>query len=126
MLDVKKFVYDSLKADTALVAALGSNTKIQYFYPNSFNTLPIITYQETNNRNADFFDNKPFSDESTIQIDVWTNVSTTAIAKLVDSVMQNLLFTRDFSSDVPNPDEKIFHRVMRYRRTFTADDLDAL
>lgn len=124
MLDTKAYVYNLLKNDSALVAALGSNTKIQYFYPNSFNALPVVCYQETNNQNMEFYDNAPFADESTIQIDVWANVSTTAICKLVDTVMTANLYTRDFASDVADPDAKIFHRVMRYRRTFSADDLD--
>ncbi len=120
MLDVKKYVYD------ALVAGMPGGTKIQYMYPNSFTSLPVITYQETNQRNAQFYDNMAWADESTIQIDVWANVSTSTLAKQVDAIMANLLFTRDFSSDVPEPDAKIFHRVMRYRRTLSADDLDTL
>lgn len=124
MLDTKIFAYNILKNDSALTAALGSATKIQYFYPNDFNALPIVCYSEMNNRNQEFYDNAAFADESTIQIDVWTNVSTTTISKLVDTVMAANLYTRDFASDIQEPDAKIFHRVMRYRRTFSADDLD--
>jgi hypothetical protein len=124
MLDTKKHAYDLLRNNAALVSALGSASKIQYFYPNDFNALPIITYSETNNQNVKWFDNMPWADESTIEIHVWANVSTTALCKLVDSIMAAGLYTRDFSSDVPEPDVKIFHRVMRYRRSFTADDLD--
>jgi hypothetical protein len=40
--------------------------------------------------------------------------------------MTAVFYTRDFATDVPDPDAKIFHKVLRYRRTFTADDLDAL
>ena len=124
MLDTKKHAYDLLRNNASLVSALGSASKIQYFYPNDFNALPVVTYSETNNQNVKWFDNMPWADESTIGIHVWANVSTTALCKLVDSIMAAGLYTRDFSSDVPEPDVKIFHRVMRYRRSFTADDLD--
>jgi len=126
MLDTKVYVYNALKNNTALVTALGSSSRIQYMYPNDFNTLPIITYQETNNRNIEFYDDAPSADESTIEIHVWTNVSTSAISKLVDTVMTGILYARDFSADVPDPDTKIFHKVLRYRRSITADELDAL
>lgn len=124
MLDAKAFVYSALIGNSALTTALGGSTKIQYAYPNDFNTLPIVTYLETNNANYDFYDNAPFSDESTVEIDVWANVSTSAISKLIDNVLLPLLYTRDAAIDVPDPDTKIFHKKLRYRRTFTADDLD--
>lgn len=126
MLDTKAYVYGILKNDAPLVAALGSNTKIQYAYPNAFNALPIITYLESNNRTTDWYDDTPAAEESTITIDIWANVSTSSLAKLVDAALAAVLYTRDFAADVPDPDAKIFHKSLRYRRTFTADDLDAL
>jgi len=126
MLDTKSFVYGILKNDPALVAALGSSTKIQYAYPNDFNTLPIITYLESNNRMTEWYDDNPAAEESTITVDVWANVSTSALSKLVDAALAAVLYTREFAADVPDPDAKIFHKSLRYRRTFTADDLDTI
>lgn len=126
MLDTKAYVYGILKNDAPLVAALGSASKIQYAYPNAFNALPIITYLESNNRTTDWYDDTPAAEESTITVDVWANVSTSALTKLVDAALAAVFYTRDFAADVPDPDAKIFHKVLRYRRTFTADDLDAL
>lgn len=123
MLDSKKYVCDLLKASTALVTACPT---IVYMYPNDFNNLPVVTYQETNNRNQDFFDNSVFSDGISAQIDIWTNTSTTAISKLVDNVFSADLWTRDFGGDVPEPNAKIFHKVLNYHRTITPDDLDAI
>jgi hypothetical protein len=127
MLDVKKYVYSALKNDATLVALLGSNTKIQFYYPNDFNTLPIVTYQELNqpDEQQGYFDNIPTSVESTIQIDVWvSSTGITPIVQSIDNIMHGLYFNTDFSSDLYEPDTKIQHRVMRYRRSFTADDLD--
>jgi hypothetical protein len=126
MLDTKAFAYNTLINNSALVSALGSSAKIQFSWPNDFNALPIVTYIEIDNRNREFYDDAPVADESIIQIDVWANVSTTTISKLVDTAMTSVLYSREFSQDVPEPDAKIFHKVLRYRRAFTADDLDAL
>jgi hypothetical protein len=126
MLDTKVYVYNALKGNSALTTALGSATKIQYMYPNNFNALPIITYQENNNSNSEFYDDVSVADESTVEIHVWANTSTSTLSKLVNSVMVGLLYTRDYAGDVPEPDTKIFHKVLRYRRTLTADDLDAI
>jgi hypothetical protein len=124
VLDSKKYLYDTLRASSTLTTILGSADKIMQMYPNDFNALPIVTYQELDNRNIEFYDNNPFADESIIQIDVWSNTGTTAIAKIIDTVLLPILYTRDFSADVPEPDAKIFHKVIRYSRVFTADDLD--
>jgi hypothetical protein len=104
MLDTKAYVYGILKNDAPLVAALGAASKIQYAYPNDFNVLPIITYLESNNRTTDWYDDTPASEESTITVDVWANVSTSAIAKIVDAALAAVLYTRDFAADVPDPD----------------------
>lgn len=127
MLDVKKKVFSSLIGDSTLITLLGDASKVQFYYPNDFNALPIVTYQELNqpDESQGYWDNTPNSVESTIQIDVWTSGgSTTNIAKSVDRVMHGLLFNVDFSTDLYEPNTKIQHRVMRYRRSFTADDLD--
>lgn len=126
MLDTKVHAYNLLKNDTALVAALGSSAKIQYAYPNDFNALPIVTYIESLNRSTDWYDDMPIAEESTITIDVWSLASTSTISKLVDTIMSAALYSRDYAADVPDPDTKIFHKSLRYRRTFTADDLDAI
>ena len=126
MLDSKVYVYGLLKNNTALVSALGSNSKIQFQYPNDFNALPIITFTEENNRNINFFDNQSFADEISIKIDVWSNTSTSALSKLVDAVFAPDLWTRGYCADVPEPDAKIFHKVMKYSRVLSPDDLDAI
>lgn len=125
MLDSKSYIYALLTGNSALTTALGSSSKIQYAYPNDFNALPIITFIEENNRNLNFFDNAGFSDEVSVKVDVWTNVSTTAISKLVDNVFSADLWTRTFSADAPDPDSKIFHKVLKYSRVLTLDDINA-
>lgn len=118
MLDTKLHAYN------LLTTAIGSSATVAYQYPQDFTTLPVVSYSEVNCRMVKWFDNAPYAYESTIQIDVWANTSTTALAKLIDTAFAGDFYTLDFSSDLPDPDVRIFHRVLRYRRAFTADDLD--
>jgi hypothetical protein len=116
MIGVKKIVYDLMRNNAALVTALGNASKIVYMYPQNFNSLPLVTYQEVNQQDTEWAENLPTASESTIQIDVWTgeNVSTTAIVTAVDNIFIGELWTRTFSADVPDPDVRIQHRVIRY------------
>ena len=126
MLPVKAWVYAKLCASSALVAELGSVSNIEFYYPQTFAGLTKkITYAETNQPSTAYYDNTPDGVESTIEIHIWTaaNTSTSTIATLVDTIMLGLLFNCDFSSDFQEPDTRINHRVLRYRRLLTALDL---
>jgi len=123
MNNVKKWVYEKLTEDTALVAALGGKERIQFQYPDTFNTMPVLTYSEVANNNQSYFDNKSLGDLVTIQIDLWATNTTSTLKELVDDVLSVLLFNRDYCADVPNIDDNLHHTVMRYSRLITADDL---
>ena len=127
MFDTKLYVYNLLKNNAALVAALGGDaTKIQYAYPNTFNALPVVTYRESNNTPTDYWDDTPVAEDSVVAIDVWANVSTTALSRLVDAALVAAYYTREYGEDVPDPDAKIFHKALRYRRKLNADDIDSI
>ena len=122
MLDAKQFAFDLLKNSSALLALLGGDAKkIVFMYPNDFNVLPIITYSEVGSSTADYYDNMPMSENSVIQIDVWSNTSTTPFCKVIDALFIDALYIKEFAQDVPDPNAKIQHRVMRFSRSFTAD-----
>lgn len=126
MLPVKAWVYAKLCASAALIAELGSIDNIDFYYPLTFVGLTKkITYAETNQPSKEYADDKPQAGESSIEIHVWTaaNVSTSTASELVDSIMTGLLFNCDFSGDFQEPDTRINHRVLRYRRLLTALDL---
>lgn len=124
MIAVKAYVYNALSTDAALLAALGPG-KVLYMYPNDFNALPVVTYLETDQFSSEHFDDSPFSYTSKIQIDLWTHESTTALSELVDTVMRRLQFNLDSGNDVPDPDTRIFHRILRYSRKMRTDEIDA-
>jgi len=124
MLATKQYAYNLLRNDAALVALLGSVDKILYAYPNDFNALPVVCYLEQDSRQSAFYNDVGFSDSSSIVIDIWANDTTTPIATRVDEILTSALYTREYAGDVPDPDTRVFHKTMRFRRTFTADDLD--
>jgi hypothetical protein len=124
MLDVKAWVRGKLEADAALLALLGSADQICFEYPNTFSILPIVTYMEMNQSTAEYVEDAPITVETYFAIDVWTDDNgTTAVAMAIDSVMIGLLFDLEYSGDTPEPDTRFRHRVMRYRRQLTAEDL---
>jgi hypothetical protein len=127
LIGVKAWVYSKLAASTALVTALGSLDRIEYApavtYP--ITSFPRVTYMETNQPTSDYYDDAPETVESSIEIHVWTaeGISTTTISGIVDGIMTGLLFNVDFSADIPEPETRVNHRVLRYGRTLTALDL---
>ena len=126
MLDVEAWIKTKLEAGTALVALLGSTDRIVHGYPNSFSHLPLVTFEEIsqNGLPLGYADDKAFADESAIEINVWNFNDTITIAIEIDKIMRDdLWFFRFYSADVTDPDVKIRHRVMRYRRPLAASDL---
>jgi hypothetical protein len=126
MLEVKAWVYGKLCASTALITALGNVDRIEFFYPqNPAADFPKLTYSEPNQPSDANYDDKPTGVESTIEIHVWSaaNMPTTPICKIVDLIMIGLYFNVDESVDYQEPDTRINHRVLRYRRLLTALDL---
>ena len=124
MLDIDAWVLTKLEGDTTLVSILGSTDQIMYEYPNSFDVLPIVTYKEINQPHAQFGDNTLTAVESYFELHVWTDdTGTTAIAQAIDNIMIGLFYACEYNSPVPEPDTKFRHRVMRYRRQLTAEDL---
>lgn len=125
MLDVKTWILAKLKADSALVAALGASTKIVFEYPEDFSLVPILTYSELNQADTLPADDVATAWESQLEFHVWTanGVSTTAIAVHVARVLNANGYEMFFGYDVPEPDVKFRHRVLRFSRSLTGSDL---
>lgn len=130
MIHAKEYVCNALVASSALTTYLGSSGKILFEYPDDFTTLPVLTYMEFDQSDADRFDDSVYASNVKIQIDLWVSRdiagTTTALADIVDPIMQGLKFNLDYSADVPDPNRDILHKVMRYSSKLSADDIDAL
>ncbi len=116
-LDSNSWVYGKLSTNTALLALVPLG-QIQRSYPNSFKNTPIVAYTPSNQMNAVVSDNVPVGNDIYVDIHVFVDytASTTAIAQAVDVVMTGLRFTLSFSSELPEPQNKIRHLIMKYSR----------
>jgi len=105
-------MYDVKAKINALLESIPGVT-VSYAYPKDFSQLPHISFYELANSDPLRIEGSPLSDIS-IQIDVWHNKSTGALAQQVDEKMNSIGFRRQFAADVPDPGG-IIHKTMRYR-----------
>ena len=130
-IDINAWIFGKLMGNAPLVALLSidpatSTPNIVFSYPQALGLLPCVSYEEMNQFGElpDFRDDAQYQVESLMQIDVWTgDESPTVVREAVDVIMVGLLYVCFFSKDVPEPNTRIRHRVMRYRRRVTPAEL---
>lgn len=105
-------MYDVKPEVNALLESIPGVT-VSYAYPKDFSKLPHISFYEIANSDYLRIGCEPLS-EISIQIDIWHNKSTGALAAAVDEKMNSIGFRRQFMADVPDPGG-IIHKTMRYR-----------
>ena len=106
MLNLKSIILDTLKQ---------TDITVNYYYPQNFNQLPIITYYELENRTLlTSADGEELLSEITYSIDVWSKESTSEISIKIDELMRSIGFKRTSSNDLFEPDTKINHKVLCY------------
>ena len=105
-------IYNTLKdATTADV--------VQQSKQNVFTTFPVVTYFLANNNVVRDLDNEIASQDITVTVDIWTETSAegqtilTAIEQAMANV-PNKNYRLEFSADVPNPNEEIYHITCRF------------
>lgn len=81
--------------------------------PADWNTLPYIFFYEIENSNPLPISGSPLSDV-TIQMEIWSEESTSTLAAQVDHLITSMGFRRQFSADVPDSTE-IRHKIMRFQ-----------
>jgi hypothetical protein len=120
----------SFDAKSELKSALNANQSLVSFCTGGFHNLkandvnayPRIIYSEIGNADDDFADNVAISSEVRFQISIFNkeqNISSqTPIAKEVDKTMKSLGYKRYDSTDFFEEDTQIFHKSMRYEKTF--------
>lgn len=90
------------------------------------NAYPRIIYTELKNADDSYSDNQVQSTEVRFQISVFTNSNTvsqeTKIAKEVDRLMKSIGYGRYDSQDLYEEADKVFHKAMRYKKTFFKEE----
>lgn len=118
MIDMKPAVLAALEANTTLSTLLGLDKfnliPIYQTVTKDAEKFPRITFFELSNIDNDYADDTAISSDIGLQIDVWSNGSTFAIAAQVDITMKSLNFKRMSAPDFYEDDTKIFHKAMRY------------
>lgn len=124
--DLIRYAGDALAADPALVAALGSASRITQGYPDKVSAVPCLALLRANQRDSVAADDSVLAEEVLLTVHTFTagDVDTQSITDHVDRVLRAKRLYVDFSEDVPEPDDHFRHRVSRYRGLLSADDLD--
>lgn len=83
---------------------------------NVFNTLPVITFEVTDNNVELCLDNSICYQNISIKIDIWADGSEKAskILSEVEKVMRSLKYRLVFSADVTNIDKRVSHITTRF------------
>lgn len=90
------------------------------FYPNSFNTLPVIAFREAGNSSADSSD---LLTPVSYQVDAWTKMTTQLddLVASIDAAMRGLGFRRALSQEIYDP-SGYRRQTMRFEGTYNALD----
>ncbi|URN96914.1 MAG: DUF3168 domain-containing protein [Candidatus Pristimantibacillus lignocellulolyticus] len=95
-----------------------NNPKVYQLTAPYADAFPRITFFEVINEDSEFADDEAYASDISIQIDVWSKASTSAISKEVDRVMKAQGWSRTTGADLYEEDTKIFHKALRYRASF--------
>ncbi|TDQ39236.1 DUF3168 domain-containing protein [Aureibacillus halotolerans] len=85
------------------------------FAASELHDYPSVTYFEVTNFDSQYSEDAPYASDITMQVDVWSEGSTTDIAVQVDKTMKQLGFFRSSASDLYEEDTRIYHKAMRYK-----------
>lgn len=113
MINIKPDIKQALESNSALVSLLDGTHIYQIVAPSDA-PLPRVTFFEMINFDSEFADDKPIASEIHIQIDVWSNGNTSAIAEEVDNSLKSIGMTRYYAIDLYEYDTRIYHKSMRY------------
>lgn len=112
--DIKATVRTALLENSALISLLGGERIYQLAAPKA-EEFPRITFFELDNASTHFADDKAFAAGISVQIDVWSKDSTSAITEQVNITMTELGFARTSAIDLYEQENAIYHKALRYR-----------
>lgn len=97
---------------------------VKYQYPDSFNKLPVVTYYTLSQRGSASYDNIVAARNNTIVIDIWADYpkQTVALSVKINKLMLSDGWYHEMEMDVPNPDNSVKHRTMRFTKIFDLEE----
>jgi hypothetical protein len=127
MLLTKTWIYGKMSTDAGILSVIGSTDNIIDMYPEAFLSFPIMSYQDDNQADGEYRDNKPSMTRQRFRIDIFTKLdgpyTNSAIGQKVAEFFTALDFNCGSNSEVMEPTEGVRHRVMRFSRELFASDL---
>lgn len=120
LIDLEPVILSALRNDTELIALLGKDSKgTTKVYPLSAPDifLPRVTFFELTNFDNNYAGDKAVSSAIHFHIDVWHNSNPSKISLAVNRVMESIGFVRSGTQSLYESDTKIYHRVLRYKKT---------
>ena len=123
MISTKELIYSTLTASSALQAKLGAAGRIFNFYPEVTAVFPAVYFQDENQSDFEYADNRPHGSSVDVKIDIFTKTGSTLpttwdIGEIVYEIMSGLDFNCGTNGEVPDPTDGVRHRVMRFSREF--------
>ena len=104
---------------TAQIAEIlsGLDAAVYYFYPQSWLSLPAISWRESGNRELQRADGQPHLAELTYAVDLWSRSAedNQALSEIIDRRMAAAQLRRDYLADLFDARTGCHHRSLRYR-----------
>ncbi len=95
--------------------------RVVYQYPGQFTDVPVVSYYNITEKCGFSADNIECIQDGHVQVDVWceTGMECGKLSVKINDVMTRNGWVREMSRDVPEKNEKIYHRTMRFQKYFT-------
>lgn len=92
-----------------------------YSHPKTFTSLPVVSFFNVSEKGAFYADNEESVQSGYVQVDVWAAEGAQCgfLALNVNEIMTGDGWTRQMSADIPEDNEKIYHKTMRFHKYFT-------
>jgi hypothetical protein len=119
MINYKSWIYNKLSTDSGLLAIIGSTNNISDSWPETFESFPLVIYQDENQSDWEYRDNLPSGSDIRFKIDIFTKIdgpTTTEIAIEIARIFRDLFWNCGTNGETPDQNEGVRHRVMRFSR----------
>ena len=95
----------------------GLDVPVYCFYPQSWLSLPVISWRESGNRELARADGRPHLAELTYTVDIWSDspARNEALSHEIDRRMTAARLRRDYLDDLYDTRTACHHRSLRYR-----------
>lgn len=122
-MNLKKYYYNLLSNDSELVALIGNN--IVSAYPQEVKTFPLVIFEDTSSRDAEFSDNLPEGTDATVRIHIFTKTiknyaKAEDIAEIVRRIFRNEYWTCTLNQETSDVQDNVKHRILDFTRAFYA------